>query len=143
MHKILVTVIIAPCLISCANLGSNADKSSYSYQDFEQRAPASLRPQVRDGDIDDFHLKTQADYHFTMAEAYALEGQSEKAIESYKLVLVYDPTATEVRVKLASEYLKKGFISEAIQEAEAALKAKPDLMSARFLLAGIYTTLKM
>ncbi len=134
---------MTPCLISCANFLPKSEKSSYTYQDFEQRAPASLRPQVRDGDIDEFHLKTQADYHFTMAEAYALEGQAEKAIESYKLVLVYDPTAIEVRVKLASEYLKKGFISEAIQESEIALKANPNLMAARFLLAGVYTTLKM
>ncbi len=132
-----------PSLISCANSPNGSDKPSYSYHDFEQRAPASLSPVVNDGEINEMHLKTQADYHFTMAEAYALEGQTEKAIEAYKLVLVYDPTATEVRIKLASEYLKKGFISEAIQEAEVAVKERPDLTAGRFLLAGIYTTLKM
>ncbi len=149
MMKRLSGILVAysTIMVACSHSdlrNSSTGETAFHYQDFEQRAPASLKPQFKDdGTLDELHMKMQADYHFTMAEAYSLEGDSDKAIESYKLTLAYDADAYEVRVKLAAEYLRRGYVSEAIEQAKLAVQAKPDLVSAHFLLAGIYTSLRM
>ncbi len=112
---------------------------------FEQRAPASMDPPQDDKNqfIDSVHIRSKADYHFTMGEAYSLDGETDKAIESFKLTLVYDPDSALVRVRLSAEYIKKGFISEAIEQAELSIQKDPNFLPARILLGSLYSTLKM
>jgi tetratricopeptide (TPR) repeat protein len=112
------------------------------------RAPASMGPPQVSGDesgivVDAAHLRSQGDYHFTMAEAYSLEGDVMKAIEEYKLTLVYDPNSSVVHVKLGSEYIKKGLISEATKHAEQAVALDPKNFEARFLAGGLYSSMKL
>ena len=56
--------------------------------------------------IDQEFMRQQADYHFTLAEAYALEGDSARAIDEYKLTLLYDQHSPQIRLKLAAELVK-------------------------------------
>lgn len=109
--------------------------------------PAVMTPphmdERKDLTIDPTYLRSQADYHFTLGEAYSLEGKGQKAIEEFKLTLVYDPESVLVKVRLASEYLRMGQASEALEQAESAVKGNPNNTDARFLLGGIYTSLKM
>ncbi len=109
-------------------------------------APESMRiPAMAEGheQIDPVYLRSQADYYFTMGEAYALEGKTQPAIDAFKLTLVYDPDAVLVRLRLASEYVRLGLFSEAVEEAEAATQKDPKNLEARMLLGGLYSALKM
>jgi Tfp pilus assembly protein PilF len=88
-------------------------------------------------------MRTQADYFFAMGEAYSLDGNSAKAIESFKMTLVYDSESPAVSMRLAAEYLKQGMISESLAQAEDATKKDPKNIEARLLLGGVYSTLKL
>lgn len=148
------TAIIAPLLISltgCATFTSNesgtAPYHEASFND-HNRAPASLTPQpisTKDGQatLDPLYMRTQADYYFSMGEAYALEGNSSKAIESFKMTLIYDANSPAVNMRLAAEYLKQGMISESLAQAEEAVSKDSKNIDARLLLGGLYSSMKL
>ncbi|MBO9665675.1 MAG: tetratricopeptide repeat protein [Bdellovibrio sp.] len=148
------TGIIAPLLLSltaCATFTSqDADKAPYYEASFydRNRAPASLTPQVisaNDGQatLDPLYMRTQADYYFAMGEAYALEGNSIKAIEAFKLTLIYDVNSPTVNMRLAAEFLKQGMISESLSQAEEAVKKDPNNVDSHLLLGGLYSSMKL
>ncbi|MCB0394738.1 MAG: tetratricopeptide repeat protein [Bdellovibrionales bacterium] len=110
------------------------------------RAPASFDPKVSGGgtdQIDPTHLRTQADYHFTLGETYALAGEPDRAIEEFNLVLVYDPKSYLVHLKLAGEYIKKGKITDAIEMSRRAVELEPKNVESRILLGGLYAAIKL
>lgn len=115
-----------------------------SYND-KNRAPASLTPPdtIKNDVIDPVYLGSQADYHFAAGEAFSYEGKHQNAIESFKLVLVYDPESSQVRTRLATEYLKLGLISESLEQAELAAKKDPSSTEVRLLLGALYSSLKV
>lgn len=152
----LVVVISFAFFAGCASTGSRGSSKETSSSearlyresaaDVVNRAPSSLTvPNEQPGAtvIDQMRLRHEADYHFTLAEAYSLEGNNARAIEEYKLTLVYDPKAAQVRLRLAAEYVKQGLVSEAIEQAKSALEIEPKHEDARLLLAGLFTTLRM
>ena len=109
-------------------------------------APAKMSPPELVSDaqlIDPVYNRTQADYHYTLGEALSLDGQSNKAIEEFKLTLIYDPQSASVRLRLAAEYIKQGLMSEAIEQAELAIESDPTSLDGRLLLGGLYSTLRM
>ncbi|MBX2987898.1 MAG: tetratricopeptide repeat protein [Bdellovibrionaceae bacterium] len=139
-----MTVLIT----SCATTPDNEGRASYydsAYND-HNRAPASMTPPTPSSDaastIDPTYMRTQADYHFSMGEAYSLDGSRQKAIEAFKMTLVYDPASLAVRLRLATEYLRAGFISESIEQAEEVAKKDPKNVDARLLLGGLYSAMK-
>lgn len=112
--------------------------------DVVDRAPASMAiPQDTDKTLDAASMRAQADYHFTLGEAFALEGNPAKAIEEYRLTLVYDPQSVQVRLRLASEYVKQGMVSEAVNQSKSAIEISPENVEARMLLGGLYSSLRM
>ncbi len=93
--------------------------------------------------IDPNYLRGQADYHFTLADTYGAEGNTARAIEEYKLVLVYDAQSAVVRLRLAAEYVKQGMVNEAIEQGKVALELDPKMSDAHLLLGGLYSAMKM
>ncbi len=81
-----------------------------------------------------------AEYHFAMAQAFSQEGNSDRAIEEYKLATVFDPKSAMIHARLAAEYAKKGSLTLALEEAKESLKCDPQFIDARLLLGGIYST---
>lgn len=145
----LAIIPLLSILVSCSTILKNSDGGSTYYDsafDDKNRAPASLVPpepsSMTSTNLDPVHLRTQADYQFSVAEALSLEGQSQGAIEHYKLALVYDQTAPTINLRLASEYLKAGLISEAVIQAEEAISKKSNYLEAHLLLGGLYSTMK-
>ncbi|HEX7675603.1 MAG TPA: tetratricopeptide repeat protein [Bdellovibrio sp.] len=147
------TAILAPILLSmtaCATFTTNDNGKATYYEssfDDKNRAPASFAPSVvtqQDGNatLDPLYMRTQADYYFSMGEAYSLEGNSSKAIESFKLVLVYDQNSPTVNMRLAAEYLKQGMISESLIQAEEAVKKDDKNVDGHLLLGGLYSSMK-
>ncbi|MEQ1875840.1 MAG: tetratricopeptide repeat protein [Bdellovibrionia bacterium] len=128
---------------------SSVSTQSYStsaYHDGNQPPPAMEPPadvSPEKAAIDPLYLRTQADYHFTLGEAYSLEGFVDKAVEEFKLTLLYDPASSHVRLRLGAEYLKKGLISEALAQIEASVQEAPNNSDGRLLLGGLYASLKM
>ncbi|WP_413576594.1 tetratricopeptide repeat protein [Bdellovibrio sp. HCB290] len=138
-------------LTACATFTSqDSDKATYYEASFNDRnrAPASLTPPPitsKDGQtsLDPLYMRTQADYYFAMGEAYALDGNANKAIESFKMTLVYDQNSPTVNMRLAAEYLKLGMISESLAQAEEATTKDPKNIESHLLLGGLYSSMKL
>ena len=126
---------------------SSADGHYYkesSYKDGNQ-APKQYSPPAllsESDKLDPFYLRTQADYHYSLGEAFSLEGQPSKAIESFQSVLVYDPESSSVRIRLAKEFLKLGQINKSIDQVKSVIERNEKNRDARVLLAGLYTTIR-
>lgn len=144
------TAIIFPLLLTltaCATFTANeSDKAPYYEASFDDRnrAPASFAPTVasKDGTLDPVYMRTQADYYFAMGEAYSLDGNSQKAVDSFKMTLVYDQNSPAVNMRLATEYLKLGMISESLVQAEEAINKDPKNVGAHLLVGGLYSSTK-
>ncbi len=93
--------------------------------------------------IDQNYLQNQADYHFTLADTYGAEGNTARAIEEYKQVLLYDAKSAVVRLRLAAEFVKQGMVNEAIEQGKVALELDPKLSDAHLLLGGLFSAMKM
>lgn len=144
--------IFLPLLITsaCATFtNSDSGKAPYFDAAFDDRnrAPASFAPAVLSADgaatLDPLYMRTQADYHFAMGEAYSLEGNSVRAIEAFKNTLIYDQNTATVHLRLAAEYLKQGLLNEALIQAQAAVKKNPKHVDAYLLVGGLYSSMKM
>jgi len=91
--------------------------------------------------------KAAAYYHFALGHLYEeLAGvygnrsdYVNKAIDNYRLAMKEDPTATFLVEDIADLYRAAGRIREAVEEAQDALKANPDDLNSRRVLARIYT----
>ncbi len=93
-------------------------------------------------------LKGQAYYHFSLGHLYEELAASNgnrgdylnKAIENFRLAMKEDPQGASFLVEdIAELYRAAGRTREAVEEAENALKANPDDLNARRVLAHIYT----
>jgi len=86
--------------------------------------------------------EASAEYHFSLAQAYVAEGSPDRAIEEYKLALMFDPNSALVYARLATEYIKKGMLSDAMATCKEALQRDPKYVDARLMLAGLYSSMK-
>jgi len=90
--------------------------------------------------------KADAYYNFSMAHLYSeLAGQFgnraeylQKAIEFYRAAVKADPTAGFLSEGLSDLYMQSGQAATAVREAEEALKANPEDLNSRRVLARIY-----
>jgi tetratricopeptide (TPR) repeat protein len=81
-------------------------------------------------------------YYFTLGQAYALDNDPQRAIESYRATLVYDPNSALVRARLAAELVKTGAYGEAKSLCEEAIRIDPKYVDSYLLLAGIQVAAK-
>ncbi len=81
-----------------------------------------------------------AEAHFSLAQAYSSDGNADGAIEEYKLALMYDSHSALLYSRLATEYVKKGMFSLAMETCKEALQRDPNYLDARLILAGLYST---
>lgn len=145
-----LTASLLMTLTACATITqSDNDTATYYESSFDDknRAPASLTPPTPSSDatttLDPLYMRTQADYNFSMGEAYSLDSNPAKAVEAFKMTLIYDPNSVMVRMRLAAEYLKQGMITESVNYAEDAVKLDSKNIDARLLLGGLYSSLKV
>lgn len=143
-------VLLLILFAGCASIKSEtySDASPYfdaAYND-HNRAPASMTPPQdaanHEKRLDAPNQRALADYHFSVGEAYSFDGKHSQAIESFKTVLIYDPSSIQVKLRLAAEYVKMGSSSEALRLALEASKENPKLIEPHLLLGGLYTSLK-
>ena len=92
-------------------------------------------------------MKAQAYYHYTLGHMYEEMASAygnrtdyvNKAIDNYRLAMKDDPAANFLVEDIADLYRQSGRLREAVVEAENALKANPNDLNARRVLARIYT----
>ncbi|MES3037195.1 MAG: tetratricopeptide repeat protein [Bdellovibrionota bacterium] len=151
MHLKKVSIVLILMTAGCAHLDSSLTggangTTNYVYGvDAQNRAPASMaaKDPVDGTTVDPVHIRAQADYYFATGEAFSLEGAHQKAIENFKLALVYDPDAVPVLMRISTEYLRAGLVSEAIQTAESIVKKQPTSAESRLLLGGLYSSVRL
>ena len=94
-------------------------------------------------------LKASAYYHFSLGHLYeemaaASNNRTDyvnKAIENFRLAMKEDPAAGFLVEDIAELYGASGRLREAVDEAQSALKANPNDLNARRVLARIYAQL--
>ncbi|HBY64774.1 MAG TPA: hypothetical protein DEH78_33565 [Solibacterales bacterium] len=90
--------------------------------------------------------KAAAYFHYSMghiyselAEQFPKENFAQRAIEHLKQAIKADPASTAATGELTELYIRTGQIRAAAVEAETAIQQNPDNLSARRILAGLYT----
>lgn len=136
-------------LTACAHSEMIHDGDKFTYHDAafndRNRAPSSLAPAeaaIDGSSMNALFLRSQADYYYSLGEAYSFEGQNQKAIDSFKATLNYDKDSQDVMVRLASEYLKTGQLTEALEMARKVEAFSPNRVDLKMLLGGIYSSMR-
>lgn len=140
--NILLMLIV---LSACATSNHLASYRNPELSNFNP-APKSMSPPqsgAEDTVVDPTHLRTQADYHYALGEALSFDGESDKAVEEFKLALVYDVNSASIRLRLGTEYLRQGLLTEAVEQAEQAEKLEPENVAVNEFLGSVYGALKM
>jgi tetratricopeptide (TPR) repeat protein len=144
-HQLIL--VLALLLSSCTTMKSSRSEIFFdSAHDDQNRAPASFSPpqMIHDGQsIDPVFVQSQADFNYSLGEAFSFEGSHQKAVEHFKATLVFDPNSPSVRLRLATEYLKTGQVSEALELVQAVVEVEPENESARMLLGGIFSSMRL
>ncbi len=91
--------------------------------------------------------KAEAYYHFALGHLYEEMAGTygnrndyvNKAIDNFRLAMKEDPNASFLVEDIAELYRMSGRLRDAVEEAQAALKANPNDLDARRVLAHIYT----
>lgn len=139
----LIAATGALFFVSCASLTT----SQNSFDSDSDRVPASVKPPLitspEGQSLDPVFLQSQADYNYSMGEAFSMDGSSQKAIEYFKTTLVYDPKATSVKLRLATEQLRAGQVSEALDLTQQVVKEEPSNEQGRMLLAALFSSMKL
>ena len=128
-------VLTATLLMSVGLLAAQAPRPA------QQKKAASGRSEAAKSSS-----KADAYYNFSMAHLYSeLAAQFgnraeylQKAIDFYRAAIKADPAAGFLSEGLSDLYIQSGQIRNAVQEAEDALKANPDDLNSRRVLARIY-----
>jgi len=76
--------------------------------------------------------------HLELADLYFRYRRYDEAIEEYRKAASLDPTTTEIRIRLAKAYAKKGFVSRAIQELQQLKSEKPSDVHIRIQLGLLH-----
>lgn len=143
------TLILGMFLASCAstNPASNHEVFFDSAMNDHNRAPASMSPPPNAAEaansLDPLSVRTQADYYFSLGESFSLDGNHQKAVEAFKMVLVYDPDSARVHLRLSAEYVKLGMVSEALEQAQISVQKDPKFADGHLLLGGLLSTMKI
>ena len=130
------------CISGCSSW-SNSEPGIFKSDAYDVKgdAPVSLSLPENQDAMEDVQNQSKADYYFTLAESFSMQGEWAKAIENYKMNLVYDPQSFRSHFRLASEYVRAGLVSQALQHCEEAIKIKHDFSDAHILLSSLNSVL--
>lgn len=142
LNAILRTLVLFLGISGCAtwNISSPGIFKSEAYS-LKGDAPASMSPPDNQEEMLAVQNQSKADFHFTLAESYSMQGEWAKAIENYKMSLVYDKASFRSHFRLASEYVRAGLVGQALEHCDEALKVKKDFAEARILQASLNSVL--
>ncbi|MBS1959357.1 MAG: tetratricopeptide repeat protein [Bdellovibrionales bacterium] len=76
--------------------------------------------------------------HFEVGDLYFRYRRFDEAIEEYNKAILLDPQSTDIRVKRAKAFAKKGFITRAIQELQQLKAERPTDLTIRIQLGLLH-----
>jgi tetratricopeptide (TPR) repeat protein len=76
--------------------------------------------------------------HFELGDLYFRYRRFDESIEEYNKAILLDPQTTEIRVKRAKAFAKKGFITRAIQELQQLKSERPTDLTIRIQLGLLH-----
>lgn len=76
--------------------------------------------------------------HFEVGDLYFRYRRFDEAIEEYNKAILLDPQSTDIRVKRAKAFAKKGFITRAIQELQQLKAERPNDLTIRIQLGLLH-----
>jgi tetratricopeptide (TPR) repeat protein len=152
MRNLISMAAVFLLLSSCAgsSLRGKEVRLQASFDESEERlrTPASAKPIP-------LHVQLKQDlggvpatdedaavFHFSMGQAFSLDNEPQKAIESYRATLVHDPKSALVRARLAAELVKLGNFAEAKLLCLEAIELDGKYVDTFLLLAGIQVAAK-
>lgn len=141
LRLIVQWIGILGCFGGCSTL--NFSDSGYyrsSLYDVKGNAPDSMALPSEE-QLENIKEQSKADYHFTLAETYSMQGKWAKAVENYKMTLIYDPKSHVSHYRLAGEYVRGGLVNQAIEHCEKAIKMQEDYPEAHLLLASLHSVM--
>lgn len=152
MGKLISIAALFLLLSSCASAPPRGREvrlqASFEESEERLRTPASAKPvplyvQAR-SDLGGVPATDEdaAVFHFSMGQAFSLDNDPQKAIESYRATLVHDPKSALVRARLAAELVKLGNFAEAKLLCLEAIELDPKYVDSFLLLAGIQVAAK-
>src|SRR3990172_1544580 len=100
---------------------------------------ATLAPSVVRNDP---RVDQRAYYAYSMSVWAELQGDPDAAVRWGQQALKADPTSVNLRIHLASLYLKKGDFHAALQEGEEVLNLAPNHVQAHLVMAAAYQGLR-
>ncbi|MCO5144162.1 MAG: tetratricopeptide repeat protein [Oligoflexia bacterium] len=81
-------------------------------------------------------------FHFSLGQAYSLDNDPLRAVESFRAALVHDENSPVIRARLAAELVKIGKMAEAKEICEKSIAINPKYVDSYLLLAGIQVAAK-
>ena len=105
-------------LEGCAGVTKDQRSESPSPQVLQVKSPTKTPP------------NPLAYYHFLLSQFLLKEGKLNEATEEIKQAIPYDPKDPLLRVELATLYIHKGLLIDAIEECNTALVHDPDHLAA-------------
>lgn len=148
LKNMSLTIVLALMVSGCSIFSKNKNTDGYhsaAYND-KNRVPQWMAPPKDLSDpakLDPMNMRAQADFHFALGETYSLAGDNEKAIEEFRLTLIYDPQSATVRTRLAKEYMRLGLLNEAIEQAEESVRLDAKGVEQKLMLGKLYANLKL
>lgn len=76
--------------------------------------------------------------HFELGDLYFRYRRFDEAVEEYNKAILLDPQSTDIRIKRAKAFAKKGFITRAIQELQQLKVEKPHDLTIRIQLGLLH-----
>ncbi len=76
--------------------------------------------------------------HFELGDLYFRHRRFDEAIEEYNKAILLDPQSSEMRIKRAKSFAKKGFITRAIQDLQQLKQERPSDPSVRVQLGLLH-----
>jgi tetratricopeptide (TPR) repeat protein len=145
--QIAMFLAVTPWLLtSCASINNRIASNAEPTREIASQPNAapvaekeSIQEHAQKEVSSDKNGTATAEYHFSMGQAYVAEGNPDRAIEEFKLTIMFDPNSTLVYSRLATEYVKKGMFAEAMETCKKALEIDPKFVDGHLLLAGLYS----
>ena len=102
---------------------------------FEQANQSVFLKQIGDDEQIDRRFAVK---HFEMGDLYFRYRRFDEAIEEYNKAILLDPMTSEMRIKRAKAFAKKGFITRAIQDLQQLKGERPTDLAVRIQLGLLH-----
>ena len=127
-------------LAACSTLVSKAPVKPQEPPKAVVLEPPAEAPFRREQKIE-IPADAQAMAHFVKGQMLLTEGEFDPGLAEFQAAAAADPTNAFLRFRLATLFVRKGDLKQALKEGEEAARLAPECSDTHLLLAGLYSSL--